>query len=89
MGFDAGAHRKLHSPSGLSIMLPDSEGEWRLVAAINQQQIDQCDRAINLKFSPEKVLSLRVIAHNDQTVWSPELAAMTPVTLYLDELVVL
>lgn len=89
LGFDAGAHRKLHSPSGLSIMLPDSEGEWRLIAAIHQQQIDQCDRVINLKFSPEKVLSLRVIAHNDQTAWSPELAAMTPVILYLDELVVL
>ena len=88
LGFDAGAHRNLHRPSGITIMIPDTNNGWLQVAAMDQQTIDRCNSAITLGLAPQRLSTLRVVAHNKKSAWSVELEAIGPVTLYIDEIIV-
>lgn len=88
LGFDAGAHRNLHRPSGITIMIPDTNNGWLQVASMDQQTIDRCNSAITLSLAPQRLSTLRVVAHNKKSAWSVELEAIGPVTLYIDEIIV-
>ena len=89
IGFDAGAHRKLHRPCQIRVDLFDLESGWHQVAAYSEEDLALCGAEAVFKFAPKQVTAVRLNAENREKVWSHEMRRLVAKTLYFDEVVIL
>lgn len=88
LGFDAPLHRRLHRPCGVSVSGRNAEGLWSSLASAGKEIIDAAGGELQLNFSTVSISALRVIAHNQESVWFHDRGKMLPKTIYIDEIVV-
>ena len=89
VGFDAGAHRKLHRPCKVRVELFDSDNGWHEVAVYAAPDLALCGAEVVLTFATKQVTAVRLTAENREKVWSYETRSFVAKTLYFDEVVIL
>jgi hexosaminidase len=88
IGIDAGLHRRLQRPDGISLSVRRLDEPWQEIAVIDRGQIEAADREVIIQFEPLEVTQLRLVALNRELIWMVEGQRMAPKSIYIDEIVV-
>jgi hexosaminidase len=92
LGFNPGRFRDFYSPTRVEVWGSTDKQQWRLLGEATGEALvppAQLGNAITLKLDAASVKYLKVIAENGAQRFSTEDAKPVPVTLYIDEIVVL